>query len=442
MSAWFKRTFFAVLLLLVGYVLAVQVLRWIAFGEEEKAALALMAPPPSPPAGESGYKYLGFTQLRIPPDELDAALATDLAAYREWHARGAERLGAKGQVTAPYRSPLEDRYPARPPMADAPEGACQTGDLHCLDKMRGHEVEVGAWLAGEAERLDLAWRAVAADHLANPYPAAVDAPMAGFRALRLPINDVALQALQGDVPGALDRACRLMAAERRFLAQDTPLIDEMVHGAAAEGAADLVLALRRQDPAAPMPPSCTPALAPVEPEGFLVCGAFKFEHAMVATLSRQMQQRGEGSWRPGDWLGRLVLLDERLMRAWNAQQFVPFCSEAGQAAILAGRVPASRPVRTPVMSVDYWAAPISRILADLGTPDYERYQERLLDHAASLRLHLAAIAAVNGELPVGQVPATAASPGYTIEIEDGHWLLPRRRPGTPMGDTVRIPIPE
>ena len=395
----FKHLFISVLLLLAGYLVAVQVLRWIAFGEEEKAALALMAPPPPPPAGESGYKYLGFAQLRIPPDELDAALATDLAAYREWHARGAERLGAKGELTAHYRSPLEDRYPARPPIADAPEGACQMGDVRCLDRMRGHEGEVRAWLAGEAERLDLAWRAVASDHLSNPYPLAVDSPIAGFQALRLPINDVALQALEGDVPGALDRACRLLAAERRFVAQDGLLIDEMVHGAVLEGAAGLVLSLRREDPAAPMPPGCAPALAPVEAEDFLVCGAFKFEHDMVATLSQQLQQRGEGSWRPADWIARLTLMDERLMRAWNAQQFVPYCSPEGRAAIVAGQVPRSVPVETPMASVDYWAAPISRILAALGTPEYERYQERLLDHAASLRLHLAAIAAVNGELP-------------------------------------------
>ena len=48
----------------------------------------------------------------------------------------------------------------------------------------------------------------------------------------------------------------------------------------------------------------------------------------------------------------------------------------------------------------------------------------------------------NVRLPATQVPAAAASPGYTIELEDGHWVLPRRRPGTPMGDSVRIPIPE
>ena len=440
MPKWITKSFLVLLVLGVGYVLTVQVLRAIAFGEEEQAALALIEPLPPPPAGESGYKYLGFHSLDIPVGELDDALAADLAAYREWHAGGARRLLGK-EFDGTYVSPLETKYPARP-VVTPPEAECALRETDCLGKLRGHEQAMRGWLQQEAARLDLAWRALGADHLANPYPLAADSPIAGFQILRLPLNDISLQALEGDVPGALDRACGLLAAERRFLRQDGLLIDKMVHGALLDGASALVLALRRADPAAPLPEGCAEAFAPVEATDFLACGAFRHEHEMVATLSRQLEQGDGAGWSPGPWLRRLTMTDERLMRAWNAQHFVPLCSDEGQAAILAGDVPAPTGGQTPWLSVDFLAAPISRILADIALPSYDQYQNRLLDHAASLRLHLAALAVLDGRLPAADVPTAAASPGYTLTVEDGHWVLPLRAPQANRAPDLRIAIPQ
>ena len=441
MPRWISKPLITLLVLATAYLLTVQVLRLIAFGEEEREALALLEPLPPPPAGESGYKYLGFSDLEIPLGELDAALATDVAAYRAWHARGAERMGNKAAQVESYRSPLEDAYPARAPLEAAPEGSCRLSEVNCLAAMRGNEQAVREWLGRESARLELANLALRSDHLANPYPLAADSPIAGFQTLRLPLNAITLQALDGDLPGALERACGLLAAERRFLAQDGLLIDKMVHGALIDGAAGLVLALRREDPAAPLPPTCAAALAPVMAQDFLACGAFKYEHAMVATLSRQLQEYGKGSWSPGAWFHRLALSDERLMRGWNAAHFTPLCSEEGKAAILAGDVPKPSGGRTPMASVDFWAAPTSRILADIALPEYDKYQERLLDHAASLRLHLAAIAAAGGELPAADVPAASASPGYEVRVEDGHWVLPKRQPQLNAAPELRLAIP-
>lgn len=437
----FRKTLVALLAVLVAYVLTVQLLRWIAFGEEERAALALMTPAPSPPPGTSGFKYLGLADLEIPPDELDAALARDLAAFRAWHDGAAARMGLRGEQTETWASPLASEYPARPPLAP-PEGACGLREADCLAKLRGHEPDVRDWLRAEAARLDLAERALAADHLANPYPPAADAPLASFQALRLPINAIALQALDGDLPGALGRACRLLAAERRFLAQDGMLIDKMVHGVITDSAAGLVLAIRRADPAAPMPPACEAALAPVEATDYLACGAFKHEYAMVAEVARLLDERTRPGLDPRHWLTRWTLVDERLMRGWSAENFAPMCSEAGVAAILAGDVPKAVAPRPDYASVDFWAAPISRILASIAAPAYDQYQDRLLDHAASLRLHRAALAAIGGELPVSAVPEAAASPGYTIRIDDGHWVLPLRRPPGGATAELRIAFPE
>lgn len=439
MPRWISKSLITLLALATAYFLTVQVLRWIAFGEEEREALALMEPLPPPPAGTSGYKYLGLHDLDIPVDELDAALATDLAAYREWHADGARRL-EDGDHGSQFVTPLASMYPPRA-MVAPPEAACTLRERDCLAKLRGNEDSVRAWLAEEADRLALAERALASDTLANPYPLAGDSPIAGFQLLRLPLNAIALQALDGDLPGALDRACGLLAAERRFLGHDGLLIDKMVHGALVEGAAALVLSVRREDPSLPLPGGCTLALAPVAAEDFLACGAYRHEHAMVATLSNQLDQLGAERWSPTAWLGRHVMADGRLFRAWNAEHFVPMCSEAGIAAIVEGRVPPLKPRRDNRYGLDFWAAPISRTLADIATPAYSQYQHRLLDHAATLRLHLAAIAAVSGELPLEQVPAAAASPGYEIRVEDGHWVLPLRNPQPNVGEVLRIAIP-
>ena len=439
MKRWIVKPFLYLLVLAVLYVLVVQVLRWVAFGEAEREALALMEPLPPPPAGESGYKFLGLDELDIPLEALDAALATDLAAYRDWHADGARRLEA-GDHASRFVSPLQADYPARAVFAP-PEEACGLRERDCLARLRGNEDSIRAWLADEADRLALAERALASETLANPYPLAGDSPIAAFALLRLPLNDIALQALDGDLPRALNRACGLLAAERRFLGQDGLLIDKVVHGALVEGASGLVLALRRQDPSLPLPASCAAALAPVQPESFLACGAYRHEHELVASLSRQLDQLRDGSWRPTAWLASRVLSDDRLFRAWNAEYFVPLCRPEGVAAILEGRVPAMAPRRDHRYGLDFWAAPISRILADIAAPAYDQYQHRLLDNAAVLRLHLAAIAAVGGELSADQVPAAAASPGYTIAIDGGHWLLPLRHPQPNVDETLRVAIP-
>lgn len=441
MAKWFRKTFVALLLVLVAYLLTAQVLRMIAFGEEERAALALMEPLPPPPAGTSGYKYLGLAHLDIPLDGLDAALARELAAFGEWHAGAGARMNLSGEQEEAWESPLLAEFPARPPLTP-PEGACGLRETDCLAKLRGNEAAIRAWLQDEAARLDLAARALAADHLANPYPPAVDAPIASYQSLRLPINAIALQALDGDLSGALDRACGLLAAERRFLAQDGMLIDKMIHGVVSESAAGLVLAIRRADPAAPMPAACGEALAPVVATDYLTCGAFKHEYAMVAEISRQLDEHTGGGFNPLDWLVRWALIDERLMRGWSAENFAPMCSEAGTAAILAGEVPQAVAPELDYASVDYWAAPISRILAFVSAPAYHQYQDRLLDHAASLRLHQAAVAAIGGELPVDAVPEAAASPGYAIRVDDGHWVLPLRRPPGEALAELRVALPE
>ncbi len=406
MSRWFRPLFLTVLVLLVAYVLVVQVLRWVAFGDEERAALAVMEVAPPPPPGEAGFKYLAYTELEVPPSALDAALAADLAAFEAWHVESGERFVGGGDAAgtpAPVL-PSADRYAARP-QATPPEAACGLRDKDCLARLRGSEAALRVWLDAEQARLALAGRALASGHVLNPYPHDVASPMANFRVLRLPVNDIALQALEGDVAGALPRACGLLADARRHLRNDGMLVDKMVMATLAEGAGKLLLELRLLDPARPLPADCDEALAPVSFDDYQVCGALRTEYAMVAELSRLTNQSLDG-WRlPSRW----VLYSDKLLRGWTATHFAPLCTADGQAAIARGEIPETGVKAFSRASVDFWAAPLSHILASIATPAYADYQQRLLDHARVLRDDLAAVQAVPAAVPEpAPVPEPAA----------------------------------
>ena len=389
MTRWFKRLFFTVLVLVVGYVLVVQVLRWIAFGDEERAALALMEVAPAAPEGDSGFKYLAYPDLEVPDSELDAALAADLEAFAEWHAAAGERFAASGSVDVrPPPLPSASRYAPRAEVVP-PDVECGFRNDDCLAKLRGHEEAVRTWLDAEAERLALAEKALAAGHFLNPYPNDVASPLANFRLLRLPINDTALQALEGDVAGALPRACTLLSDSRRHLRNDGMLIEKIVTAALAEGAGGLLAGLRGLDPTLPLPGECDEALAPVQLADYQVCAALRTEYAMMSELSRQTNAAMDG-WRlPARW----VLYSDKLQRAWSASNFAPMCTAEGQAAIARGEIPDLKVQDYDRTSIDFWAAPISHILASIASPAYGDYQRRLLDHAEALRGYLAAIEA-------------------------------------------------
>jgi hypothetical protein len=426
MAKFFKRTSLAALVLLVAYVLTVQVLRWIAFGDEEREALALMEQPVPAPEGPGGFKYLAFPNLVVPQDELDAALAEDVAAYREWHAGAGERFALEStgdENTQSFVSPVAARYPERAEL-EFPEGACGFRDADCLEVLRGHEPRFRDWLAGESDRLALARAAMRAEHLANPHPSGIDTPFPAYTLLRLAFHDIALQALDGDHAGALEQACELLGSARRFLRHDGLLIDKMVHASQAQAAAGLVLSIRRADPDLPMPASCAEALAPVAAGDYLLCNALRAEFEMSASLSRQMDAALAASWNPLRVGSRWLLIDGRLQRGWSAQPLSPLCREENLEAISQGRLPDPRPLEFSKASVDFWSAPVSNILANIGPPSYDNYQRRLLDHAAVLRLQLAAIAHANGEIESAEVVLAGASPGYAPVRDGDGWVLP------------------
>jgi hypothetical protein len=431
MTKRLKYTLLLPLVVLLAYVLLVQVLRNIAMGEEEREALALMEPLPPPPEGDSGFRYLAFTDLEIPATELEAALAREVAAFTAWEESAAGAQG--GQGAAGFESPAAARYPARARVAP-PDQACRLGDLDCLETLRGEEASIRDWLARDGERLALAEQALRADTLANPFPLGNDTPMPAYQVLRLPLNAVVLQALDGDAAGALARACQLLASSRRFLRQDGWMIDKMANAVMVDALGATVLSLRRANPEMALPAGCETALAAVEPSDYLLCGAAKTEQALLGRFLRRQDEALASSSSFRDWVSRRLLTDADLMRGWSAAWFAPLCSEAGLALIATGKAPVL-PVREyRAASIDSIAAPVSHILFSIQPPDYAQYQQRLLDYAAKLRLHLAAIAVAEGRLAADEVPAIASSPGYPVLRQGDEWVVALsegRRGGAP-----------
>jgi len=56
----------------------VQRLRWIAYGDEERAAVALASVPPPAATGRSGCAALALSDFETPADALDAQRAAEV----------------------------------------------------------------------------------------------------------------------------------------------------------------------------------------------------------------------------------------------------------------------------------------------------------------------------------------------------------------------------
>ena len=439
-----KRAGLALLLLSILYVLAVQVLRWSLVGEQERAALALLTAADPPQSGVGGYKYFGLAHLRIPREELDAALEEDVVAYRRWLDDLPGTILASDADAIDdiqYVSPLDARYP---PQSDwrPIEPVCGLGEWNCLRKLRDDSSAARELLRANQEALALMLAAFEADHLESPYPLSAHMPFGPYRYYALPLNAFTIQALDGDVPGALAAACRTLAAERRFLGQHGMLIDVMVQSAATLGMAGLVLELRRNHPEVPWPEECAMARAPIQAKDYALCPTLKKEFQFITTTQDRIEAERARRWRPDQLARRLLLEDAELAKAWVAMGAAPYCTEAGQLELRAGRLPAaSPPPGRPWVSLAFWSAPWTHSEVTTEPPTWDFYQERLLDQAAILRLQLAAMAAYAGELPVEDVARVGASAGYEISSRCSEWVLPLRRPSNEDRSEYRVARP-
>jgi hypothetical protein len=258
--------------------------------------------------------------------------------------------------------------------------------------------------------------ALAADHLVNPYPATIGTPLPPYGGLHLPLTAAAFEAVQGRAPEAYARTCDLLGQARRMDRGGGNLIEKLLAQSLAEGAAWLLLDLRREFPVARLPEACTAALAPVGTDEATVCEAMRGEYRMHRALGAQLDAQLAG-WNPKALLTRLLLFDERLQAAWSARQFAPFCADATRGLADAGQPP---PLPSPAVGFDRvacYAAYINCVLAQIAGPSFAPYADRALDHAAKLRLLLAAQAVADGRRAPANAASDASVAGYPVDFD-------------------------
>lgn len=405
--------------------LGVQLLRWTALDDDDQEALALARVPPAPTQGRSGFAALGLSGYVIPTDAIEAEMEAEVQAYTAWLAGQGEMILAASSPAAggkdagrlgTWTPRVAGLYSKRPQIA-IESRLCRLAVPDCLERVRADLDTVRAFMADESARLALVDQALSADHLHSPYPPSQQAPLAPLATLRLSLTQAAVDAADGRVPEALSRTCRTLAAARRFTPGARDLLNKMFFPALAEGSAALLLDIRREHPAEPLPEECREALQPVQPDHYLICEAMRGEFRTGVALSASQEAALARSWTPRNLFSRWVLIDGELQDAWVARILAAPCTDDYRNEVLAGRVPPPPPRAGLRGDIHCYAAAVTCFLVDVGLPAYGDYQGRLLDHAAKLRVLLAAHSAVGGDVDAAALEAAAASPGYEVGVD-------------------------
>ena len=395
----------------------VAALRATAIDDADRAAVALMDRPPPELVGTNGFAALMAADRDVPAARRDDLVAADVAAFTAWEATqaAASTFWAStdaGTLDVDAFEPLATTPVASPP--PAAEELCPLSGESCLQRVAADVEGTRALLAKHATRVAAVEAALAADHIANPYGASMVAPLPPLQYLRLPLAAAALDAVDGRVDAAYARTCRLLAAARRTDRQSRNLIDKFVAQGLARGAGMLLLDLRRAQPRAELPGECAAARVPVGIDEAAVCEALRGEFRMQRAQGARMEAQLAG-WRPDRWLTRALLVDEDLQAAAMARVLSPSCTE--EAFTLAGDGRAPEPVDARLTGIECWAAYISCMLSDIAMPAYARYGERALDHAAVLRLLLAAQRVADGDASPARAAVEAGVPGQPVEFD-------------------------
>jgi hypothetical protein len=417
-------------------------LRWMALGDEERAAIDWLRTVPTASPEDNGHSWLAFSGHEVPQDRLAALTAADVGRFVAWEQDlvedavdhwGFAYTGLQGLPDAAFPEAEAVAYPRR---ADwrVPSTFCapQAGD--CLMRVVAAPDAVRAELATQTGRLEAAEQALSAREFGDPYPPSMFSPLPPMQLLRLPLTRAALIAVDGHVAEAMRRSCGQLADSRRLAAGSNMLVHKMVLLGHAQGAAALLLDLRRAHPDQPLPADCTPALAPVVPEHYLACETLRREAAWQARLWLKLQGEMTGKPFPAQVLFRHFLQDAELLEAWLGMSYAGYCTEDFRRAAMSG-APLAAPA--PAVALDdprcLLASLSCRLLADSLAMHDIKYQERMQQLSAKLQLLLAAHELAAGAITVDALLARGIS-GHTLA------LTGPRRIRLESGSDVREPL--
>ncbi|KFN45140.1 hypothetical protein [Arenimonas metalli] len=417
---WVTRILQALALLVVLAMVLTATLRWFALDDEARDDVAMLMAPGPEASGDNGFAVLLLSNHEVPEARFDEVMAGEVARFEAFERVNREAMLAMAR-TSPQSSPmglayrlLEDGgFPAREPVPLNNAG-CSLRGVGCLDKVRDDPEAIRALLATAGDRTGLATRALASGHIRSPYPRGFQAPLPPYQNLRLPLIAAALDGVEGRVPAAMSRACGVLADARRHAARADDLVQKAVMMLLGNGAAELLLDLRRASPDTPLPPSCAEALVPVQDGHYLLCEVLRDEFRMASRMARQIDEALAARRNPRDLFLRFTAIDAGVHDAWIAPRYADTCRDAYRAKLLAGEVPPTQGTTIGLSNPTCWGAVISCTLARATQLNVERYQAQALDSAATLRLQLAALAVLDGRLPRAQAAAASSSPGYGL----------------------------
>lgn len=398
--------------------------------------------------GPSAWHLLWLGNRDVPDGERIAAAEADAEAIR---ARGPLPGPAEGGEWPPL--PSHDRYPVLPPV-DRALPNCTDG-RGCLDAIERDPAVIRTALSEQAPRLSVLRRIPEFAHTGAPFGHTAHSPLlphSGNNSLLL--GELGLRFVDGD-PAALEDTCRLHAAWRSYARHPQNLIDSMLYQAFARGSARLLAEmLARTAPGQALPAACDDAMSLPDAADLDFCRAMAGEFQMVQRLTLIDTRTLPGKIQR---LTTLPFFSQRLWRRWSAENMGWPCTASGRAR-LASDVALVRseiqPPRRPVWQCA--AAAIHCILADIASPAYTDYANRVLDHGAEQRL-LATLAWLRPAIAAGEDPGLALArlpdgyrspvraPRIEHAVDEGReqaWLSVERYSRTSHHDgPFRLPLP-
>lgn len=340
---------------------------------EQAKALALLQRDLRPAQGHNAYPWLWFAQYDVPPDQLDAAYASDQARVVGWVKAHREQVSQ----LAPEPSA---GFPVLPTWSRADqEGLCSMRDAACLAKVRDHADAVRAVLAHHAVRVSREEALTGFDYVWDDMPATPMTPMAPFNlGLGVWQSAIALDAVDGRQVQALDRVCTQVTTMRRLHAHSNTLVSTLILAANMRSGVRLFSQVLAETPAAtPLPSSCAAAFAPPAAEDVDLCPALQSEFAVLGgspAFGRQTH------WYDSPALSRSI--SQRML----APGYAAACESATVSQLLDDK-PVSLAGREPHWDlVDAVANSAGMVLSRIGLPPFDGYLARQQDEVSALRM--------------------------------------------------------
>ncbi len=362
------------------YVVIVITLRTIGPSEEQKRAVVLMTTPPFE-IERDAFAALWLMPFDVPEAELEAVARRDIEAFKPMH-------GA--QPTELFQSLATQTYAKLPDWNEGIPSACQSYGRECREKLQADPQPVLAWIERNQQRLRKIEALQNYDGLGFGFEPAIDAPIPAFSGIQTSLAISAIvQFDRGEQVQALDRVCRHAQTWRQLGAQSGTLIGKMVAVAFVRQSAELIAEfLSEIPPTAALPDSCVSAFESPLPIDTDQCAAMQGELRYFDSAIRT-SSAGESAESPNAVLAAIqngLFFDTVATTHFQATLLAPFCDAGRHAGLLLDREGGIRPPKQECSWRERAHNWVGCVLVAIGAPAYDDYQNRILDHAARIRL--------------------------------------------------------